>query len=205
MRKKGKITSWFDEKGYGFLSPMEGHGQVFVHIKAFSNRGCRPAVGDVVTYTMSTDARGRPCAKGATIAGIPKTSKPKQSNSAASYGIAAAFLLIVVGAVVASAIPLPILLFYVVLSAATFAAYAFDKSAAIKESWRTSEGTLHLLALVGGWPGALIAQNGLRHKSKKQPFRAIFWVTVVLNCTGFIWLFTPEGAAAWQSVVSAIG
>jgi hypothetical protein len=68
----------------------------------------------------------------------------------------------------------------------------------------TSESTLHVLALVGGWPGALIAQNRLRHKSKKQPFRAVFWATVVMNCAAFIWLFTQEGARAWQLVVSAI-
>lgn len=182
---------------------MVGYDRVFVHIKTFSNRSRRPAVGDVVTYSMSTDARGRPCAKGATIAGVPKTAKPKQS-SVLYHVMAAGFLLIVVGSVFVSAIPIPILLFYLVVSSATFGAYALDKSAAKRGAWRTSESTLHLLALVGGWPGALIAQSRLRHKSRKQPFRAVFWATVVLNSAAFIWLFTPEGAKAWQSVVSAI-
>ncbi len=203
MRTKGKIASWNDENGYGFISPMQGGDRVFAHIKAFANRGRRPAVGDVVTFSMSADARGRPCAKGVTIAGVRKTAGPKQS-SALSNVVAAGFLLIVVGAVWVSAIPMPILLLYLVFSTVTFGAYALDKSAAKTGAWRTSESTLHLLALVGGWPGALIAQNRLRHKSRKQPFRAIFLATSVVNCSAFIWLFTPEGAKAWQSVVSAI-
>jgi uncharacterized membrane protein YsdA (DUF1294 family)/cold shock CspA family protein len=203
VRTKGKIASWNDEKGYGFISTFERGDRVFAHIKAFESRGRRPAVGDVVTFSMSTDTRGRPCAKEATIAGVPKTAKPKQA-SAMSDVMAVGFLLFVVGAVLASAIPAPILLFYLIVSAATFGAYALDKSAAKRGAWRTSESTLHVLALVGGWPGALIAQNRLRHKSKKQPFRAVFWATAVINCAGFIWLFTPEGAKAWHSVVSAI-
>ena len=97
-----------------------------------------------------------------------------------------------------------VLLFYLVVSTASYVAYALDKLAAKKGGWRTSESTLHLFSLVGGWPGALIAQNGLRHKTRKQPFRMVFWATVALNCAAFIWLFTPQGAKAWQSAVSAI-
>lgn len=203
MRRKGKIASWNDEKGYGFISPFEGSDQIFVHITAFESRGRQPEVGDVVTFSKSTDARGRACAKGATIAGVPKTTKPKQSGAVSNW-IAAGFILIVVGAVLVSAIPMPILPLYVVFSLVTFGAYAFDKSAAKRGAWRTSESTLHLLALVGGWPGALVAQRRLRHKSRKQPFRSVFWATVALNCTAFIWLFTPEGSKAWESVLSAI-
>ena len=204
MRNKGKISSWIDEKGYGFISPLAGGSRVFVHVKAFANRGRRPAVGDIVTYSMSTDARGRPCAKEATIAGVPKIARPKRSSSLLPHAVALGFLLIVVGAVSVSAIPMPILFIYLLVSFATFAAYALDQSAAQRGDWRTSESTLHLLALAGGWPGALIAQSRLRHKSRKQPFRIVFWTTVVLNCAAFAWLFTPEGERAWQLVVSAI-
>lgn len=204
MRTKGRISSWNDEKGYGFISPIAGGGQVFVHIKGFANRSRRPAVGDVVSYSLSADARGRPRAEEATIAGVPKGAKRKRSAGVLPHLMAVGFLLLVVGAVMVSAIPVTVLLFYVVVSFVTFAAYAFDKTAAQRGAWRTSERTLHLLALVGGWPGALIAQSRLRHKSRKQPFRAVFCVTVVLNCAAFVWLLTPEGAKAWQSFVSTI-
>ena len=204
MRTKGEISSRNDDKGYGFVLPMAGGERVFVHIKAFGNRSRRPAVGDVVTYSMSTDGRGRPCAKEATLAGIPKIAKRRQSSGVPSHVMATGFFLVVVGAVLVSAIPMTILLFYLVVSSATFAAYALDKRAAERRAWRTSESTLHLLALVGGWPGALIAQSRLRHKSRKQSFRAIFWLTVALNLAAFVWLFTPEGAKAGQSAISTI-
>lgn len=74
-----------------------------------------------------------------------------------------------------------------VLSLLTFIIYALDKSAAKNGAWRAEESTLHLLSLAGGWPGALIAQQKLRHKSKKQSFRSVFWVTVLLNCGAFAW------------------
>jgi uncharacterized membrane protein YsdA (DUF1294 family) len=78
-----------------------------------------------------------------------------------------------------------------------FLAYALDKSAARRGAWRTSEGTLHMLAVVGGWPGALLAQQLLRHKSTKAEFRAVFWFTVVLNVTGFVVLCSPIGRPLW--------
>lgn len=82
---------------------------------------------------------------------------------------------------------------YVVVSVITFAAYAADKAAAQQRGWRTPESTLHLLALVGGWPGALLAQQRLRHKSSKPSFRSTFWVTVVLNVGALVFLASPMG------------
>lgn len=58
-------------------------------------------------------------------------------------------------------------------------AYAMDKSAAVGGGWRIRESRLHLLALVGGWPGALLAQQVLRHKTSKAGFRGVFWGMVL--------------------------
>ena len=69
---------------------------------------------------------------------------------------------------------------------ASFLAYALDKSAAINGRRRTPEKTLHLLGLAGGWPGALLAQQLLRHKCSKGSFVAVFWITVAANVTVFI-------------------
>jgi len=80
---------------------------------------------------------------------------------------------------------------YIALSIITFIFYAVDKSAARKNAQRISERTLHLASLLGGWPGAIIAQKTLRHKTKKQPFRMIFWLTVILNISFFA-LVLPE-------------
>ena len=70
---------------------------------------------------------------------------------------------------------------YVALSAVTFLAYGFDKRAAEHGLWRTEESALHLPAILGGWPGALVAQRFFHHKTVKEPFQTIFRVTVGAN------------------------
>lgn len=75
-----------------------------------------------------------------------------------------------------------IAIWYVVASIATFAAYAIDKAAACRSASRIAESTLHVFSLAGGWPGAIAAQAMLRHKSRKQPFRTVFWLTAAVNC-----------------------
>ena len=76
-------------------------------------------------------------------------------------------------------------------SVVCFLAYAFDKSAATAGRWRTPERTLLLLGLAGGWPGGLVAQHLLRHKTAKPSFRAAFWATVALNVAGLLVWTTP--------------
>ncbi|WP_017220190.1 DUF1294 domain-containing protein [Moritella dasanensis] len=70
---------------------------------------------------------------------------------------------------------------YVVLSIITLLVYGKDKWAAKRQAWRTPERTLHLLALLGGWPGALLGQKLFSHKISKISFKRIFWLTVVGN------------------------
>ena len=204
MRTRGKITSWNDEKGFGFITPGTGGKRVFIHIKAFGNRNRRPEVNQTVTFALSADKQGRPCAVNATLAGDRLTQKAKQSNGSVSIIVAVFFFVIVGTSVLAGKIPPLILAFYIVASLLTFIMYAVDKSAAKKGKWRTEENTLHLLSLAGGWPGALVAQQKLRHKCKKRSFRSVFWVTVLLNCTVLVWLVTPTGATALQSLVAGV-
>ena len=202
MRTKGKIASWNDERGFGFISPIAGGKLIFVHISAFGNRNRRPEVDQLVTYALSTDNQGRPCAVDAALGSDHLTQKTKQNNGSLAAISTAVFLIIVGFSVFVSKIPPIILAIYVVASLLTFVVYAVDKSAAKKGAWRTQESTLHLLAIIGGWPGALIAQQKLRHKSKKQSFRIMFWLTVLLNCGFLVWLFTPVGAAKLQSIIT---
>ncbi|MEO7185722.1 MAG: DUF1294 domain-containing protein [Rhodoferax sp.] len=89
------------------------------------------------------------------------------------------------------------------MSLITFVVYASDKSAAKTQRWRTSEATLHMLALMGGWPGALLAQQWLRHKSSKRVFRTVLWTTVVLNVAGLLLLCSPW-MQLWLSGLSKI-
>jgi uncharacterized membrane protein YsdA (DUF1294 family) len=85
-------------------------------------------------------------------------------------------------AVMTHRLPRFILIIYASASAVAFAAYAWDKSAARNDQRRTPEANLHLLGLAGGWPGALLAQQLLRHKSSKIEFLRVCWATVLINC-----------------------
>lgn len=200
-RSKGRLTSWNDEKGFGFIAPNGGGQPVFLHIKAFANRARRPGIGQLVTYALTTDPRGRPCATQATLAGDRLPAPQRHRGGALAVLGAGGFLALLGVAVIAGKLPPWVAGLYLAVSALTFISYALDKSAARKGRWRTAESTLHLLALGGGWPGALIAQQLLRHKSKKQAFRARFWMTVLLNCGALLWLYSPLGDRL-QSFVS---
>jgi len=112
------------------------------------------------------------------------------------------FFLFLFGAAFAGVLPYAVGMVYLCASALTFTVYAFDKAAARRRQPRTSERTLHLLSLGCGWPGALLAQKALRHKSVKQPFQRIFRVTVAFNfCAVFLFVFPQlslRALTAWN-------
>ena len=201
MQQKGKITNWNDDKGFGFITPIDGGKQIFIHAKAFKNRGIRPELNQVVTYDISKDNRGRSCAVNASRLGDSKQKNTRKKRRSASVITVFIFSIFLVLSILTTKMPALILAVYFVVSLFTFVIYSIDKSAAQNGEWRTPESTLHFLSLAGGWPGALIAQQKLRHKSHKQPFRAIFWVTAILNFSAFIWLLTPKGSAALQFIL----
>ena len=65
------------------------------------------------------------------------------------------------------------------ISVLTYWAYARDKRRALQGEWRISEYQLHLWELLGGWPGAWIAQRRLRHKCSKGSYQFVFWLIVL--------------------------
>ena len=92
---------------------------------------------------------------------------------------------------------------YLLFSLLSLFVYWRDKRAAERAGRRTPEKTLHILALIGGWPGALLAQQLLRHKSLKAEFRSAFWATVLLNVTALVWLASPPGRAVLSRLIGA--
>lgn len=76
-----------------------------------------------------------------------------------------------------------LLAFSIVMSLVTFVTYGIDKGRAGKAQRRIPERTLHILALLGGWPGGFLGQQTFRHKTRKVPFQIWFWITVLLNLT----------------------
>ena len=193
MRLKGKLIKWNNEKAFGFIAPNGGGDQVFIHKTGFSNRIRTPQINDVITFSISKDKQGRYCANDATYAGEKlKVKQAKGSNKFSIY-LSGIFLGSIALALTVGYLPKNIVFIYLGMSFVTFFAYALDKSKAKRGAWRTPESTLHALALVGGWPGAAIAQQLLRHKSQKKDFRFVFWLTVIINCCALAWLISPNG------------
>jgi len=106
-----------------------------------------------------------------------------------SISLALIFLAALGVMVFLGSLPLIIFLAIVGLSLITYLIYWWDKSAARDGRRRIPETTLHLVSIFGGWPGALVAQQILRHKTYKQPFRWVFWLTVLMNIGVLVWLF----------------
>jgi uncharacterized membrane protein YsdA (DUF1294 family)/cold shock CspA family protein len=200
MRFQGKITNWKDDQGFGFITPNGGGNQVFVHIKSFANHRRRPEGNEIVTYELKMDAKGRAQAQNVAFVGdrLPSASS---GHSNAALILAFSSLVFIAGAVLAHRLPFAVFSLYLIASLITFIIYALDKAAARTGQWRTSENTLHLFALVGGWPGALTAQQLFRHKSKKRSFQTVFWATVVLNCGALGWLCLSSDAEAFRSII----
>ena len=202
MQHKGKISTWHDDKGFGFIAPHNGDKQVFVHINAFSNKSRRPLVNDVVTYALKYDATGRIQAASVLFASERLTQPSTSGFSKVPVTVVIIFVFFITAMVLTHQMPQILLWLYFTTSLATFIAYAIDKSAARSQRWRTPEKTLHLLALAGGWPGAFAAQRLLRHKSSKQSFRTMFWITVALNCAALCWLLFSSGSAGLRGFIS---
>jgi len=183
MRYQGKLTQWNDEKGFGFITPNGGSERVFVHIKSFQSRHRRPAEDVLLTYELQVDTNGRARAENVAFAGTARPAVAAQrGDSALPMVWLGIFVLALVAAAVRGVLPFAVLGFYAVASLVAFVMYVWDKISAEKGSRRTPENTLHLLALIGGWPGALLAQRKYRHKTRKLSFRRVFWMTVALNC-----------------------
>ena len=121
-----------------------------------------------------------------------------------SIKIAITYLMLVAISVLFAESSKALLVWYLVIGLVTFFVYAKDKRAAINGNWRVPEKTLHVFSVAGGWLGALIAQDKLRHKTQKQPFRAIYWLTVAMNIAVFIWTLTPSGQAIFGRWVSEV-
>ena len=66
--RKGRLKSWDDAKGFGFIQPFNGGAEVFAHISVM--RGDRrPQPGDEVLFIEGRDERGRPRAEHLRLAG----------------------------------------------------------------------------------------------------------------------------------------
>jgi uncharacterized membrane protein YsdA (DUF1294 family)/cold shock CspA family protein len=207
MKLKGTLIEWHDDKGFGFIAPGAGGADVFAHISVFQNRSRRPQSGDEVIYHPVKLADGKFRAVSVSYRGDKIEKKVPQKFERRLWVamlLSLAFLITIMIFGFVSLIPWELVELYFVASIIALFMYWSDKSAARTGRWRTRESSLLLCGLIGGWPGALIAQQLFRHKSSKTKFQISFWGSVVVNCAGLIWVLTPIGAQHISSVMSAI-
>lgn len=198
MRDQGRLVEWFDDKGYGFIQPNETNKErVFLHIKDFARPGPRPIVGCALEYIVLLDGQGRFRAQQVTYLKASQTGQkpkakptPPQKHSVMQLAGMAYFVVLAV-LVIAGLLSGLVLLLICLMNAASYWFYAQDKEAAQLGGRRVPEQTLHVLAFLGGWPAAWLAQQKLRHKTQKQPFRKVYFCTIALNLLLILWLISP--------------
>lgn len=74
------------------------------------------------------------------------------------------------------------------VNAVTFVLYGYDKAIAGSSALRVPEVVLQLLALLGGSPAALIAQQIFRHKTRKTSFQRLFWAIAIAQIAALVYL-----------------
>lgn len=117
----------------------------------------------------------------------PSSRSAKLRFDPAGIVVLAAFALLVAFVALTRGVPAWAALLYAGASVLCFVLYGVDKAAARAGRDRISESTLLSLGFVGGWPGAIVAQQVFRHKTAKRSFRLRFWLSVVANVAIFAW------------------
>jgi len=175
-RLRGTITAWSPEKGHGTVAA--GDRRHFLHQRDFAVRHKRPEVGDVVTFALGQDAKGRPCAVAAEHTDAGGRLRP-------AHGVTVLCLLVlpaIAAARLDPALGLQFLLgLYGLLSLLSFVLYWGDKRRARRHEERQPESALHLVDFLGGWPGAFLAQRLFRHKLTKVRYQIVYWCSVALH------------------------
>lgn len=195
-RRTGVITTWNLDRGFGFIRPDDGAGDVFLHVRGVVRGIDIPPPGAHVEFELETTPEGKTRARNTMPVGLSASERrrvtaPGPRASAFGFMAILAFLVLYLIVAVVWTPPYWAPAVYIGTSLVAFAVYWVDKAAAREGAWRTSESTLIVLGLIGGWPGAIIAQQVLRHKTRKMSFQSLFWASVVVNVVVFVLLSSP--------------
>lgn len=207
MEQKGVLHRWHDDKGFGFI--RADNNDFFVHISSVRGER-RPLQGEAVYFVGGRDEQGRlraqhmrsaelsidrpairrkPSPHTNTTLAKPSqpTHRPRQQTPARLKSTLSLMIILCAAPAVGAwqafanhAVFWP-LLAYCAMSLLSIWQYSRDKHNAQTGAWRIPEKQLHSVELLGGWPGALLAQQLLRHKTKKASYQGVFWLIVLLH------------------------
>ena len=207
MQLSGTVVFWRDDKGFGFVLCEQNQQKLFFHIRDLVSGNARPQVGDKINFSLQQDKQGRDIAASWSFTSdktltCPKPYRLPVSDDAIDIRYAnqiallfrLSFLAAVVIALLYGQLIYVLPLLYVEASLFTYWLYKADKEAAIaRHGNRLAEESLQLFSLIGGWPGAYIAQQQLAHKRSKIPFRREFGFVIAGNALLVMWLLSPWG------------
>jgi len=196
-RLEGHLSGWNEARGFGFLKPVGGGPDAFAHVRAFAKDDRHIEEGHLYSYVAETDQTGR--VRAADIRPVrPASLQPslpaKLLTRSPRLLVIPAFLFIALAVSMVTEVSAGWFLVYGIASTACFIGYALDKRAAENNQWRVSETILLMIGLAGGWPGAILAQEIFRHKTKKLAFRTLFWMSVAINMAAFVQIAAFTGA-----------
>lgn len=216
-KQQGVVKKWQDDKGFGFIETDNGDA-VFFHVSEFKAHR-RPNVGEQVIFTTAQDNQGRLQAKQVQELAFvqqkiaQKNQQIRQRNARKSQQadfesgqknrlfLGLGFYGVLILLAVMGKLSWLVVGWYAILGLITYFSYAKDKAAAQSGDWRTPESTLHLLSLLGGWVGAMVAQTYLRHKSQKAEFRTTYYLTVVINLAVLLFIVAGDGFDVIKNIV----
>lgn len=187
----GNIVKWNEERGFGFIKTAALEEEIFFHANDLLAKNQRaPRKNEAVTvYAKYDEVQKRWSATQVTSDLRVQLEEAQLAQERALFRpmpdkLKWAIPIILIWLIFLLTMAWRLAAISALVSGVAVALYAWDKHCATQQKSRIPENALHMVALLGGWAGALAARYAFRHKTQKQPFVGIFWATVGLNVLG---------------------
>ncbi len=199
MKRTGTILKYNQDRGYGFIAPDSGTGDLFFHVSAISGDRTGIMPGEAIHFEVGLGTNGRIQAKRV----LRTPTRRRRGAFPKSILPPTVFILGLVALALWAGAPWWAFAPHAFMPVLSFRAYWADKERAVQGRQRTPEAELHMLDLLGGWPGGMLARQWFRHKNRKVSFRiesaliiafhVIAWVAVLVVLPTWLPDFSWQG------------